>query len=491
MVRLLITLLLIHLPLTAFSRPNLSLLLEQDKQQLGYSFNAKIIASDFIENLSSIDLTPLQKDFGVIVNEYSGSIKDAKDISQQQLSIELYPRHTGLIRVPRLLFSSATSKPTDVEVLQANGAAGPINIVYKVSTSQPWQRQQVLLTVDVTTPDKFSRLEITNPQNTNSEFRRIPTSKQVLSNATHLKTGWSIFPLQSGAQTISPPAVLYHLQGVVERRFYLPVIQLDVKPLPDYIPPLMPIGRVLIDSKVNADSPLNTGDTYNWTIRLHSSELLTHFLPPVLRQIVSNDKINFRPAMSKRIENITSTGSNGEVIHTIPFRPISTGSMNLPTIRVQYFDPVTGRVAVINHASEQVWSLAIYWQALIGIVFLLTIISLVKHLWRYWSRLHRKNKHMNDAILSIGEASDCKNLRSALHLISKAEGWPRNLSMKKWCEQWDSCYSPSITPTIKELSDIYYTNSSNDIIKIKNDFLNLIANRKSNRRWFYFIHDCG
>ena len=491
MVRLLITLLLIHLPLKAFSSPDLSLLIEQDKQQLGYAFKAKIIATDSNDNLSSIDLTPLQKDFGVIVNEYSGANSNTKNGSQQQLSIELFPRRTGLIHIPALLLSSASSRPTEVEVLPAIGASGPINIEYNVSTSQPWQRQQVLLTVQVTTPDRFSRLETKAPQSADSEFRRITPSKELLPNATRLKTGWSIFPLQSGAHTISLPAIHYHLQGSIERRFYLPEIQLNVKPLPDYIPPLMPVGRVLIDSKIDADTLLNTGDVYNWTIRLHSTELLTHLLPPVLRQINSSNNINFRTTASERREIINFSGSNGEVIHTIPFQSLTTGGVNLPIIRVQYFDPTTGRVTVINHSPEKIWSLAIFWQFLIVIMILFAVTFIAKVLWRLLSRLQRKSRSMNEAILSIREAPNPESLRNSLRLISKAESWSENTSLNKWGKQWDSHYSPSIVAVVEELSDIYYANSSNDLIKLKNDILNIIARKKSNRRWFHFIYDCN
>ena len=272
MVRLLTTLLLLHLPLTAFSSPDLKLLIEQNKQQLGYAFNATLIANDISENLSGIDLSSLRKDFGVIVNEYSGDQGNIKTRTQQQLSLELYPRRTGHIQVPELLFASSSSSHIDVEVLPAITASGPINIKYNVSTFQPWQRQQVLLTVNVTT----------------------------LSNVTHLNTGWAIFSLSSGNHEFSPPPVLYHLQGVVERRFYLPTIQLDVKPLPSYIPPLMPVGRVFIESRLDDNSLLNTDTIYNWIIRLHSPELLAHHLPPILRQVTSDDNITFQPAQSVR-----------------------------------------------------------------------------------------------------------------------------------------------------------------------------------------------
>ena len=487
MVRLIIALLLVHMPLSALSSPTLRLLFEQNTQQLGYAFNATLIATGSKSNLSEIDLAPLRKNFGILVKEYSSVDKGQHNSSQQQLSMELYPRRTGIINVPSLLFAASHSSSFEVDVLQAKTANGPINIEYKLSTTQPWQRQQVLLTVALTTPDKFSRIDVENPQITHSEFKAITVSKETLSNAIQLTSGWAIFPLESGAQTTSFPAVLYHTQGIIERRFYPPEIQLNVKSLPNYIPPLMPVGKIDINSSVNAKPLLNTGNTYNWEIHLHSNELLSRFLPPILRQIQSNADIDFLSTESSRNDVINSTSATGEVIHRIRFKALSNGKITLPKIRVQYFDPVKGRVIHINHNPESLWSLAIYWQAIIGLLLLLTVFKLVKYTWLSAKEAHRKRNSMNMAMLNIRDASNGAQLWDALHMIAKAESWPENMSMGKWNEYWNDTYTPKITPIIEALSSINYMDTTHDINDIKTELLISIKKRKHNRRWSFSI----
>lgn len=482
MVRLFTFLLLCMLPLIGIAGSSLNLSLDRDKQQLGWAFTAEIIASGIDKELSGIDLSPLEKDFGVIVKELSGSSGNIDTASQQRLGIELYPRRTGALQIPELIFSGIPSKPIDVEVLQAENSSGPIKLEYQLSTTQPWQRQQVLLTIDVNTPDRFARLETVSVQHSDNEVRRIPASKETLDASTRMETGWVIFPMQSGQQTVSLPPVLYHLQGVVERRFYLPGIQLNIKPLPDYIPPLMPVGKVLVDTFIDSDGPLTTGETYNWNIRIYSPALLSHLLPPVLRQISSDNNINYLPAKTWRVENITTHGSHGEALYTIPFQPLSTGKLTLPDLRIQYFDPELGRVAIAEHSPLHIWSIAGYWQLLFGVALLLFSIYLVKTIWKFYLQLREQHRLTGKAIRHITDATTSLHLRQALPLISRAENWPENMSLNAWCECWNKHYSPSADAIVQELSYACYAKTKDNVISIKNDLLNIINNRKSNRR---------
>lgn len=480
MVRLL-SLILLLLPLTSIASPQLDLVFEQKTQQLGWAFNARVIASGTNENLSNINLSPLEEDFGVIVKEYSSAA------SQQELQIELYPRRTGNIKVPELSFSSMSSKSKYIEVLPARNASGPIDFEYQLSSAQVWQRQQVRVNIKVTTQDKFARIEALSMPGTTSDTRHIPASKQVVNNTSLLETGWVIFPWQAGQQIISLPAVLYHLQGRVERRFYLPHLRLNVKPLPSYIPPLMPVGKVYVDSSIDSRTPLRTGETYNWKLRLSSPVLLAHFLPPVLRQISPDDNINYLPAQSERQELISPHESQAEVLHTIPFQSLVTGPVKFPALRIQYFDPVQGRIAVAEFNPPRVWSIADYWLLLIGTVLLFFCTVITRFMWKNWLRIHEQRRGMAEAMHRIEEATTVMQLRHALHLIARAEHWPDNLSINKWNKCWDQNYSPSITPSMIKLSSACYTGRESDINTLKEELLKLISNRKPNRRLLFLI----
>jgi hypothetical protein len=211
---------------------------------------------------------------------------------------------------------------------------------------------------------------------------------------------------------------------------------------------------------------------------------MSHFLPPILRQISTDDTIHFLAAQSKRAENINVRGSHGEVLHTVPFQPLITGQLQLPALRVQYFDPVAGRVAVAEYRPPLKWSIARYWQLLLGAGLLLAGIFIIKKAWCYGLRLRLRRQYMREAIQGINTATTDRQLRQALHLIARAESWPANLSLGKWKEYWNRRYLPSATPIIEKLSIACYARSGTDTIQNRDKLLKLINSRKPNRRFF-------
>ena len=469
--------------MTVAASPRMNLLIDQAEQQLGYAFEAKLVARGMQQNLSSIDLSPLRKNFGVVIEEYSGTTGDTPANSEQRLLMTLFPRRPGKLQVPALNFSGATASHYEVTVLPARGPAGAINLDYHLSNARPWQREQLLVTVHVSTPDKFARLEIADEQDPDYEIRTIPATKETRAGTTRLGSGWIIFPLQSGLQSISLPPVLYPLQGTVERRFYLPDIQLNVKSLPRYIPPLMPVGQVFIESEIDTGHPLTTGQTYDWNIRLHSPALLSHFLPPVLRQIGATNTTRFLAARSKRSEDVSHRGSHAEVVHTVPFQPLRTGPLRLPELRGQYFDPVAGRGEVAEYQPPQKWSIALYWKLLLGAGLLLAVVLLTRAGRRYWLCWRMRRGYMREAIEYIGAATTDRQLRQALHLIARAENWPANLSIKKWNEYWNRQYSPPATSVMESLSIACYARGGTDTVENRVALLKLVNSRQSNRRF--------
>lgn len=487
MVRSMLVLLFMLLPASAYCNAGLSLQLEQDTQQLGRAFNARLIASDIDNKLSTIDLSALRKDFGIIIKEYSADTGKANKIPRQQLLLELYPRHSGFLHIPELSFESAVSAPIDVEVSTAQGASGPIQVEYEVSTSNPWQRQQVLVNVKVTSPDKFSHLSSEDMPYKDGETLQIPATKELHDGAAQLKVGWVVFPLRAGLQTLSLPSVFYHLQGGIERRFFLPDIQLNIKPLPGYIPPLMPVGRVTIDSSIDSNRFLTTGETYHWNVRLESPDLLSHLLPPILRQINSDKNIHFLSAQSQRQQNISGQGSHGEVIHSIPFQSLTTGSLVLPALRIQYFDPELGRVSVADYSPPQRWSVALHWQLLAVVLSLLALSFIMRSFWKYWSRQRHRYLFIKEARQHLISARNNNDLREAMRLIARAERWPENTSIATWAELWNQDYSPSATTVSEDLSRTCYSPMKTDIEDIRQNLLTLITRRRPTRHRLHTI----
>jgi hypothetical protein len=465
----------------------LDLKIDSTRTELGAPLNVQMIGTGFREKLSDISLQPLRQDFGVQTLEYTSSKQDTGSLENftQIYSLKLYPRRTGKIIIPSLTFAGATSKQVEIHVTGANTGSAPITLESSISSKSVWSREQILVTISVTTPDLFASLE--SPRLHIDNFEVIPiqeshkrTSINGKPNAV-LQTGWVLFPLASGKETISLPAIRYNLDGVIQRTFYLPLLHLNIKKISPYVPPVLPVGKVTLESEIQAQRPLYTDTLYYWNITLHGDGITPWSLPPVLRQIKSNEDIHFIPANSKRETNTDLTGLHGKVVHRIPFKALNSGSLKLPKLRIQYFDPDNGRIVNITHQPENIFALGMIWRVIAGLVFLLIIYRAVRYILRKWIEYRERYHLRKKALATIEESSNSLELRASLNLVAKSEGWHDNLSLTEWAHCWQRKYKTGneFTEAISELSALCYSQKeTRNIDKLKIRILTIVKNRR-------------
>jgi len=257
---------------------------------------------------------------------------------------------------------------------------------------------------------------------------------------------------------IDLPAIEYHLSGVIRRIFYLPKIKLAIRPLASYLPPTIPVGKVKIKTSITPAGMLNTNDLAYWNISIESESLTPYWLPPVLRQIKSNDNILFFPATSKRSMHPDSRGVHGRVNHTIPFKPLSNGLTNLPGLKILYFDPATGKLESVVHQEKRPISMGYATRILAIFILLVVLLYLCRRLYQYiHSHVKYRNQRLN-ALEMIKQAKTKEDVLAGLRLLARAEGWPANLTLSKWLECWQIKYlaEPQLKECIQSLSNYCY-----------------------------------
>lgn len=405
-------------------------------QQYGYAFDTRITATGFKHSLSNIDLTPLRQDFGVEVIEYSSDNSNTDSVERQTLKLKLYPRRIGDLQIPSLVFRDHHSTLQQVHVTTATSIQGEILLQHRVSQSRPWQRQQVVVDYRITTPDRFASLQIDQTQIPYIENTDIPASQTHSDKGIIIEGGWAISALQAGPQIVELPPVQYWLGGVVERVFYLPLIKLDVRSLPSYVPPLMPVGKVSIRSSITPDGMLLTGDSANWEIILEGNSLTPHALPAVLRQLGSTASISIGSAESSRSSQPDLIGSHGTVKHQIPVIAIASGYLELPALHVQYFDPQTGRLVSITHNPAQPFAIAMYWAVLLIVLSLSLLVLVTAWGWRHYQSIRQYIDHCKQAMAAVGAADNPVGLRATLKDYALARRWPTNTSLGQWLNHW-------------------------------------------------------
>ena len=408
--------------------------------ELGQGIAAQLRYTDTLPRpeLSTLR-TVLARDFAV----------DAGDTAQtgphtfvQHLT--LYPRRVGELTVPALRAGDRRTTPVTIHVTPAQEAGHPLKVHVVFSSPQPWVRQQVRVVMEVTSADPFFGLEMHTPDLRGFEVVAIPQQqrKETVAGVRYtVKTvGWLLYPLRDGTHKLELPPISYVRNGLAVRRFYPPSLTLKVKPLPPYVPPLLPVGKISARTSLTPSGTLRTGRLAYWSVDIAGADVPADWLPPVLSQISSGKDMQVFPAETTRRDQPDAAGVHGLVRHRIPLKPLASGQVPLPRLRLQYFDPDSGRIVTVVATPKRPVALSL------PVTILLTLVSggllgwLARLIGRRAAGQWRRYRLRRQALIDLRNAADPDALRSALRLYARAEGWPSNLSLDDWLARWRRHY---------------------------------------------------
>ncbi len=469
--------------LSASTIPKLKLELNQFEVELGESIESTLYGIDLPREILISDLQTLRANFGVKADESVTYISDKRwpGKSIQALHFQLFPRTTGILNIEQLKIGDHYSLSQSVIVKQARIRGKSIKLRTNVSTINPWERQQVLFEVVISTPDLFATLLMENIVKTPGfEMVKLPATRQRITAAdgdksSVLRIGWAIFPLLPGEHSITLPAIQYKLSGRIQRTYFLPSLGLNVRALPPYVPPTMPVANVDISSSINAPFLLNTNSLFYWKISLKSTALMPYWLPPVLQQIKSSDQVNVVQIDSKRTMQPNMSGVNGQVIYHVPFKPNRSGLLNLPDLRLQTFDANSGRLITVTHFGQRFFVLSTVWRWVLSSVVVLLLYWLTTHLAKRWNNMRQRNIKHKYALQKLQHAQNTDALRAAIKLLGEAEGLPLNLSLSKWAQSYGDNIDPQFEQLLTRISECCYAkNKECNIIEIRSELLSLV-----------------
>ena len=418
--------------------PTLRVELNTNKAEYGKPVNVTITAENINQSIEQLNLSGIKQNFHIKQKQYS------QDGTQHRLQLTLLPRIQGNLAIPVLSLGGVSSVLKTIKVSSGKIKGEAIKLKMTQSFKNVWQRQQLLITLEVETNDQFANLETQRPI--------IPGFKTILLDAgrswkqvkgvkkTILRTGWALYPLAHGIKTLELPAVTYHLGGVKKRSYYLPLIRLEVKKLPPYIPPTLPVGKVTMEYQVDAATILNNNSLAFINLSLKSSEVIPQWYPAVLRQIASNASMKLYPVDSQRNLNKNDNGIQSEVLHHIPFELNSNGWHKLPVFSFQYFDPKSGRLIKVNSPVIKQLSLSVSWLVLIGILGIVVLFYGIYKISRLILKTLDKRNRINNLLDELRQVPDYSKLRSLLRRYAELQNWPANTSLREWYSNWCRWY---------------------------------------------------
>jgi len=304
-----------------------------------------------------------------------------------------------------------------------------------------WQREPVTVTLEVVSNDTLSRLD--SKKFEQDGFTILAYEQQIKEekNKQILRLKWAVFPLMLDNNTkkveILLPRIRYRPSSGRPITLDLKALSLTVKPLPLYVPPPMPVGKVSLQSEWNHGRFIYSKKLFNWSVISKSLNVAPQTLPALSRYFKNTEELTFLPfRKSSKIEK-KQQGINTHQHYQIPIKAVAVGRLNLPNIAVQYFNPETGLiektsisipvVMVINH-----WLLAILGFALL----LLLAFVWLKAISRVKGILKRRTQ-IKQALQALKSANSYSKIQSALMQYALAKKGKNNISLGQFVKSCD------------------------------------------------------
>ena len=438
------------------------LILYTDKTEsiLGRPIRIDLYGINLKTNISDINLAVLNDNFGVIIDYVINDTSDNRwpNKKVQVLKFKIYPRQTGSVLIPVISTKNVSSQEKMI-LITSGKTSTPLIILPKI---KPYEQQQIIVHVKVLSTDPNSRLSI-DKHPVIDNFTSIPLSFERSKNKEgmyELKTGWALTALKSGEIDLKLPPVVYSVSGVSRKKFFLPSKIINIKTLPLYLPPTIPIGKISIQSKLSQNGLLRSNSVAYWNIKLTGNLNDSYKLPPILRHIKSNSQIKFLPVNSTRSAKITNDSLTSIVNYSIPFKALKSGSITLPEIQLQYFDPVNGKINTLTHKAKGAFVLNLFWRILLSLLLALIFIYIFRISYKRWQRFKFSQAKKEQAIHILND-NKVESIRESIKLLTEAEYWPKNITVTQWGEYWKNKYQVNngFDDFIETLSSCFYSES--------------------------------
>ncbi len=342
---------------------------DRDRVALGDTLRLTVTATGDDEELSSIDLRPLQADFEILQRSTSSStsIVNGRRSHTRQLLIDITARREGLLTIPPLQVGQFATRPLRVSVgPPPEDIAGGQTVIFEaeVDRDSVYVQGQVILTLRLQQAINLENRSISElrldgafvkPLEQKS-FQRTVDGRPWLVNEVR----YAIFPEQSG--TLEIPAQSFSAQEGVARRSLFDMgrgrqvrrttepLTLEVLPRPESYPSSTWLPARSLNVEESWSTPpeqLRAGESTTRTIRIRGEGLQGAQLPPVL--FPATDGLKYYPDQPVINDTEVSSGLLGTRQDSAALVPTRAGTWQIPEIRIPWWDTETGelRYAVV------------------------------------------------------------------------------------------------------------------------------------------------
>ncbi|WP_457665963.1 hypothetical protein [Thiolapillus sp.] len=443
----------------------IALSLKADEVEFGKPLRL-VLKSDYSQpGLDTIDLSPLEKDF---VIETPWDVQEDSHGVKQYWRIRLHARRPGTFSLPSLVFHQEHTRAMTVRITPAIDHTDnlPVRVHTRVETTAVWLNQVVKVSLTIENSSPHIQLETDLPRQSGLTIEQLPivrhTRKVDGRERTLHRLSWRLYPRVSGNLKIQLPVVRYRRDGVTTHWFYPPVIGLHIRPLPLFVPPTLPVGRIEVSRTSPLPPVLLKNRLHFLTLQVKTPGAGKAGAAQVLRQFRNDGRITFHTPQQL-------SKAQGQRTYRIPYELNGMGLVTLPTLRLQYFDPTSGKLQTREQPLGSMVSLSPWVAYLLLFILLLGLLLISVKIYRWIQQRYHRYRNYRKALHLFNQADSASGFKEGIREIARAEHWPVNTTLNAWLEHWTARYpqAASMARGIGLLQSKTYAGTGTDLDEIR------------------------
>jgi len=352
---------------------------------------------------------------------------DRRDIESESLvngsvrttqHVRLYPRASGEKTLQRIALGGAVAGPLRINVVPAVRDGIDATPHWLAVPTQVWQGQTFEIGVELALLHPSNQIAVEQVDLPGFDVQPLPREHVSAAKGDSVRLHWRLTATKAGHLVLDLPAIEQRGRG--RWRFYLKRAAIVVRPLPDYLPPSVPVGRVALRTAVQRQD----GRTF-WEVGVSNLGRLPESVYGMRSALADAAHRSAEEVGVGAVEYDPLTGRSSQR-YRIAVPAWSLGWGRGPSIGLRYFDVDSGQLVTLQRSLPAVWRLpapALYVLAGLGILLLVPIgISLRRLGVRLLARLRLR--------AALRDAGDVDALRRLLLAAAHCA------TLSEWAAAW-------------------------------------------------------
>lgn len=439
-------------------------------------------------NLDALDLAPLGASFDVFARTLSSGA------DSETLVLTLYPRAAGTLRIPALHLATQRTPALPLGVSDGSETVPRVTADWTLDPATPRVSQPTRLTLAICDDGSLQWQRPELPTRAGRVVRALGEDEGTRvrgggETCTMHRYYWALLATRDGPATLAVPMLDASRFGQ-HLRFPGPSLAFQATALPawlpDHVPPVAPV--------IHADPlperwPMQR--PFSWRFEVvggYSAEGLKALLDLQLRE---SPALGVYPPLIEAAAPDDPASPLSRYVVTLFLEPRASGALNLPALRLPWYDAAHGRLASMQLAGKTLTVFDPRWQRIVqGMLGLAGALLLAGVIWQARCRIRWRIARRR-GLRAIREARDIAGLDQAVRQFSLT-GQPAASSLGEWQHrvQWET-EACDVADAVRRLERQRFGQDASSLTALQQGFLEILARSRPKSRFLRSILRMG